>query len=85
MFNWYRVFNLQAFLDSGLVSKEATLAVDGTGDKEILITRGNTVSMLVDDLLLPLNLNAKNPFRFGERAIFLDTFGDVWLGVYSAD
>lgn len=85
MFDWYRIFNLQEFLDSGLVSFPATVVLDGIGQRELLIVRGVGVGVQLEDIFLRLDLNGRNPMRFGERAIFLDPNGDVWLGVYRVD
>lgn len=85
MFTWYRLFNFDEFVSLDLVSYEVTISIPDVGEKTILIVKGNLVSVLVDELMLPINLNAVNPFRFGERAIFLDQYGDVHLGIYNAD
>ncbi len=85
MFNWYRLFNQTEFTDLEIPSKEFDVDLTGIGIETIMITKGNLVSILVDDVILPINLNSKNPFRFGERAVYLDDNGDVWLGVYVAD
>jgi hypothetical protein len=84
VFNWYRLFNHQEFLDLDLPSVEFDVVLD-TRPVTVLVTRGIETSVTVDDTVLTINLNGKNPFRYGERAVFLDPNGDVWLGVFSAD
>ena len=81
---WYRLFNRQDFIDTGLVSYKTSVVFENEGEKEILITRGFDVGITFEDTFLPVSLNEKNPFRIGEKAIFIDLSGDVWLGVYSA-
>jgi hypothetical protein len=83
-FNWYRLFNLDDFEDTGLPSYEFTVELTGIGVKEVLITKGNSTSITYGDTMLTINLNNKNPFRYGERAVFLDDNSDVWLGIYHA-
>lgn len=85
MFNWYRLINQDEFLASGLPSYKFEVELIGIGLKEIMITHGNFVSILVDDIFLPINLNSKNPYRYGERAVSLDENNDIWVGFYSED
>lgn len=84
-FNWYLLFNKQEFDDLDLPSKDFDVDLGEDGIKTVLVTKGNYTSIVVDDVILPINLNDRNPFRFGERAVHLDGNGDVWLGVFSAD
>jgi hypothetical protein len=85
MFNWYRLFNLTDFESTGLTSHAFVVELEAIGPKEILITKGNSTSILYEDAFLTIGLNDKNPFRYGERAVYLDDNDDVWLGVYDAD
>lgn len=80
-FNWFELFNKAEFLSTGLVSRTLTVILEGIGEKEILITRGNELSILYDGVFLPLNLKEENPYVFDERAIFEDADGVIWLGV----
>lgn len=82
MFKWYQVFNLDSFLEAGLVSREYKIAIDGAGEKTILAFSAIGVSILVDDVFLTIGLNDKNPLRFDTYAVFLDEVDDVWLGIY---
>lgn len=85
MFEWYRLFNRADFVATGLTSYEFQVDLVGIGLRSILVTKGNLVSILIEDVFLSIGLNDKNPFRYGERAVFLDENDDVWLGVYNAD
>ncbi len=82
--NWFKIFNLTEFEALGLVSKTYTLDLSGVGEKEILVTKGNYVSILYDDVFLSLEMSEKNPFVFENTIIYLDSANDVWLGVTSA-
>lgn len=81
MYNWYKIFNLTEFLATNLVSREYTLELLGIGIKTILATQGNTNSITYDDVMLSINMNAKNPFEFEGKAVYLDESNDVWLGI----
>lgn len=80
-FNWFLLFNKAEFLATGLVSRLLTVTLEGIGEKQILITKGNEVSITYEGVFLPINFTLKNPFVADERAVFEDDNGDVWLGV----
>jgi hypothetical protein len=82
MFNWFRLFNQQEFLDLELVSYEFDVELEGVGTKNIMIAKGTAVSIFVDGIFLSINLNGRNPFRYNELAVYLDENEDVWLGIY---
>jgi hypothetical protein len=79
-YDWYKIENLDDFNGEDLVSKEITLELEGQGVKDILITKGNGVSILIDDIFLMINLNDRNPFEQDERAVYLDANNDIWVG-----
>lgn len=81
MFTWFKIFNRTEFDALGLVSKTYTLNLEGIGQKDILVTKGISYGMLYDDVFLSLALNDLNPFEFEDRAIYIDGFNDVFLGV----
>jgi hypothetical protein len=86
IFDWYKVFNKTEFVATGLTSREITLDLSGIGSKTFLVTKGNLISVLIDDIYLSLDLNSKNPFIFGNMAIILDTpTQDVYVGYLHAD
>lgn len=80
-YNTYKIINLDEFEATGLVSRtvEATLA--GIGLKEILVTKGNFVSLLYEGILLSLGIGEENFFEFEGHAVFLDPNNDIYLGI----
>lgn len=84
-FNWYLLFNLTSFLATGVVSKLYTVYLEGIGEKTILVTRGNEVSIVYEDVLLPVNYEGENPFiREGTAthyAVYVDTEQNVFIGI----
>lgn len=85
IWDWYRLFNRADFLATGLPSYEVQVELVGIGIRNILITQGIATSITVDDTMLTIDLNDRNPFRYGSRAVFIDENDDVWLGVERAD
>lgn len=80
-YTWYNVFNSMEFEAEGLVSKEYTVEFEGIGEKNILVTKGNVTSVLFDDIFLTINLNNNNPFELDDRAVYVDSDSEVWLGI----
>jgi hypothetical protein len=83
-YNWYNVINKTDFEALGLPSKEVTVNLVGIGEKTILVTKGELVSLTYEGVLLSANLNNKNPFAFEGYAIYLDLNNNIWLGVETA-
>lgn len=85
IFNWFLIFNKDIFLDTGLVSRKILAIMDGIGTKQILITKGNELSVTYEDVILPIGFNGENPYvKQGDAAhyaVYLDTNGDVYLGI----
>lgn len=77
----YLIFNLDDFNALDLVSKTYQVILEDIGQKDVLVTKGVGVSMLYDDVFLPINLNDKNPFEFEDHAVFIDENNDVYLGI----
>lgn len=84
-FIWFRLFNATEFDDLDLVSKEYTVNLDGVGEKKFLVTRGDLISILYDDVLLSLNMNDQNPFYFEGLAVFVNEVDDVFIGIEIVD
>lgn len=91
-FTWFKIFNLTEFEALNLVSKTYTQILEGIGQKDILVTKGECVSMLYEGIFLPLQLNDINPFiKEGEAegdlayAIYIDADDDVYLGIEEPD
>lgn len=84
-FNWFKIFNLTEFLSLQLVSKSYPVIMEGVGQKDILVVRGNEVSIVYEDVFLSLQFEDANPFiREGDDAsygIYRDSANDVWLGI----
>lgn len=80
-YTWFLIFNLAEFISLDLGSKTYTLNLDGVGEKDILVTSGNLVSITYDGIVLSINLNTKNPFEFEDHAIYVDDNDDVYLGI----
>jgi len=84
-YTWYKIFNLTEFLATELVSRVYKLLLNGIGEKDILVTRGNEVSIVYEDTFLPIGFAGDNPYvRAGDDdtyAIYKDSNEDVWLGV----
>lgn len=81
IYDWYLIFNKAEFEALELPSKEYTLNLEDIGEKTILVTQGNFVSILYEGVFLPLEMNTKNPFEFDGHAIYVDNNDDVYLGV----
>lgn len=81
IFDWYKIINQDEFLALDLVSKEVTLLLTGLGQKTILVTKGNLVSITYGDTTLSVGMNNSNPFIFNGLAVYLDANDDIWLGV----
>lgn len=81
IYKWFKIFNLTEFLATNLVSRTYTIELEGIGVKDILATQGNTNSITYDDVMLSINMNAKNPFEFEGKAVYLSETNDVWLGL----
>ena len=79
-YDWYKIINLEEFEDEELVSKEVELNLEGKGTKTVLVTKGNAVSIQIDDAFLTVNLNSRNPFEFENMACYLDDNDDIWVG-----
>lgn len=81
MYDWYLIFNKAEFEALGLVSKTYSLDLEGLGEKEIQVFEGNFISIVYDGVMLPVNMNLKNPFEFEGYAIYIDENEDIFLGV----
>jgi len=77
----YKLINLDDFEDTGLVSRKIEAVLSGIGLKEILITKGNYVSVLYEGVFLCLGVNGKNFFEFEGYAVFIDPANDLYLGI----
>jgi hypothetical protein len=78
---WYNIINLDTFEATGLVSRTVQVVIGTLGLKDVLVTKGNKVSLLYDDTFLSIDLNDKNPFEQDNRLVYLDDNNDIWLGL----
>lgn len=84
MFDWYKIFNLQEFLDLGLVSRTYTYFFEGLGERSVLVTKGNTVGLTFDGEFLPIefiDLYDSGKYVSGSYAIEKHSNGDIYLGI----
>lgn len=78
-YNWYNLFNLTEFEETGLVSRTITTSLLGIGSEDVLITKGFQTCITYKEALL--KINDQEVFSFGGYATYLDENADVWLGV----
>lgn len=81
MFNWFYIFNAIDFEATGLVQRKYTLVLKDIGQKDILVTKGNFLSMLYEGVFLPFDLNGDGQFEFEGYAIAKHENGNVFLGI----
>lgn len=81
IFDWYKVFNADEFVALGLTSREMIVLLESIGRSSILISRGNTLSMVFKDVYLPVGNAAATPYVDGGFASYVDLDKNVWLGV----
>ncbi len=82
---WFKIFNQTEFEALDLVSKTYTVDLEVLGEKDILVTKGNYISILYEGIFLSIGMSEKNPFVFENTAVYLDENFDVWLGVLGAN
>lgn len=85
IYDWYKIYNRTDFLALELPSLEVTLELEGIGEKTILLTNANTVSLLYEGIFLTADFNEKNPFEFEDHAIYVDSNDDIFLGIKHED
>lgn len=81
IFDWYKIINKAEFLAADLVSKEVEVFLEGVGVRNILVTKGNLVSILYEGVFLSIGLTDENPFIFAGHAVYVDDNDDIWLGI----
>lgn len=77
----YLIFNKTEFEALQLGSKTYTVNLPNLGQKDVLVTSGNLLSLTFEGVMLSINLNSKNPFFKDGYAAFLDESNDVYLGI----
>lgn len=81
MFDWYKIFLKTDFEALDLVSQNLSVFLDGIGQKEILVTKGNLLGITYEDEFLAVNFEGQNPHQKGNYAVYLDADNYVWLGI----
>jgi hypothetical protein len=85
IYDWYMLFSLPEFLATGLVSKTIDVVLDGVGEKEILVTRGNEIGIQYDDVFMMIDFEGRNPLSVqGDLftyAVYKDSDHNIWLGI----
>lgn len=78
---WYLICNRAEFEALNLYSKTYVLDLESLGQKSILVTKGNILSIIYNGILLPVQLNSKNPFQFEGLAVYEAESGNIYLGI----
>jgi hypothetical protein len=88
-FDWFKLFNYDEFLALNLFSKTYQVVLEGIGQRDILVTRGNYVSVIYEDVFMSILFEDANPFtREGDAktyAVYKDSNGDVHLGIEASE
>lgn len=80
IYQWFKIFNTAEFDALGLVSRTLNLNLEGRGELEFLVTKGNLYGITHDGIFLALEQSDENPFEFESRAIYRDENNDVFWG-----
>lgn len=82
---WFNLYNKLVFEAEGIPSKSLTYDFTDYEVKTVLITKGNTIGILIDDVFLSIGLNDKNPFEFDGYACYIDENNDIFVGILVPD
>lgn len=85
IYDWYKIINKATFEATGLASREVTVILGDLGQKTVLVTKGNYVSLVYEGVMLSLQMTGTNPFKFENKAVYLDANDDIWLGFLNED
>lgn len=81
MWNWFKIFNYDEFLALELSSRNMVAVLKDVGTENILISRGNILSISFRGVYLPINLLDVNPNISEGYGSYIDSNRDVWLGI----
>lgn len=81
IFDWYKLFSMDEFLETGLTSRELIRVLETIGRTTVLISRGNVVSLTYNEVFLPINFLEANPYVDSGYASYIDGENNVWLGI----
>lgn len=78
----FNLFNYDDFIATGLVSRTLRVVLEGVGDADILISKGNLLSISYDGEYLPIGMNDINPRTSGKYTVWKEPItNQVWLGI----
>lgn len=80
LFDWYNLFNQTAFLAENIYSRTLTYELQDRGLVSFHLTRGNTVAITYEGVMLPVNFLDRNPYFRDGYAVYIDGNDDVWFG-----
>lgn len=81
-YTWFKIFNRASFDALLLTSKTYTHFLEGVGQKDVLVTKGNYYGITYEGVFLALQMGDENPFALDGYAVYLDTVtNDVYLGI----
>lgn len=83
MWNWFKLFNADAFMAEELASRNLVAVLQDVGTENILISRGNLLSITFRGVYMPISLLDINPSYAEDYGVLKDSNGDVWLGIES--
>ncbi len=79
-YEWFNIINTTEFSELGIPSRNLTLELGDRGEKEIMVTKGARIGVLIEEVFLSPNLNDENPFEFDGMAAYIDENDDLWVG-----
>lgn len=79
-FESYKLFNHAEFLATDLVSRTIAVNLERRGVTTFHLTRGNTVAITYEGVMLPVNFLDRNPYYRDGYAVYIDGNDDVWFG-----
>lgn len=82
---WFNIYNKVIFEATGLTSKNLEYDFEDYEVKTVMITSGNTIGVVIDDVFLSIGLNENSPFEFDGYACYLDDNNDIWVGILIPD
>lgn len=83
MWNWFKLFNADAFMAEELTSRNLVAVLQDVGTENVLISRGNLLSITFRGVYMPISLLDINPSYAEDYGVLKDSNGDVWLGIES--
>lgn len=79
-YDWYRLFNVDDFLATELVSRQLVEVLQDRGRQTFLISRGNLLSITWQGVFLPLEFLDTNPYVDEGMASYVAADRWAWVG-----